>query len=70
MKNENSKLPRSFFTDKWYIREDLCVEPFNNERHIENCNYMKNIGNCFDTKFEALEKCNSIRILFGLSTIK
>lgn len=69
MKQEND-LPKSYFENKWYIREDLEVEQFEEKRHIVNKNEMKRIGNCFDSRFEAVVKCNAIRTLLGVELIE
>lgn len=61
--------PKSFFSDKWYIREDLFPEMFQNDRNVVNCNIMYKIGNCFDTKEEAKTKCNAIRLLLNVPVI-
>ena len=63
------KKPKSFFWDKWYIREDLFTEQFQKDRHITNCNIMYQIGNCFDTQEKAIAKCNEIRLLLNLTLI-
>lgn len=60
---------KSFFSDKWYIREDLFPEMFQSDRHITNCNIMYRIGNCFETKEEATAKCNAIRLLLNVPVI-
>lgn len=66
----DNKYPVSYFKEKYYIREDLFPEPFDVvKRGIHNCNIMKQLGNCFDSKDQALQKCNAIRILLSVPTI-
>lgn len=67
--SEIKELPKSYFKEKWYIREDLFPEPFNLDRSVGNCNIMYQVGNCFDTKEQALVKCNAIRVLLGVSPV-
>lgn len=68
MRKEND-LPRAYFENKWYIREDLYVEQFEEKRHIVNKNIMKRLGNCFDSREDAVIKCNTIRTLLGVELI-
>lgn len=68
-KVDHKQLPLSYFKDKWYIREDLYPESFSPSRSVHNCNIMKEIGNCFDTKGQALDKANEIRKLLGVTTV-
>jgi hypothetical protein len=59
----------TFFEHRWYIREDLHVEQFEKTRHILNCNIMLSVGNCFDSREDALKKCNEIRGMIGVDPI-
>ena len=60
---------KSYFSDKWYIREDLFPEQFQKDRDIVNCQIMYRLGNCFNTKEEAVAKCNAIRLLLNVPVI-
>jgi hypothetical protein len=67
---------RHFFKDKWYIREDFRPEPFyqpNLRTGTPELKYywpgalnLYEVGNCYNTRQEAFEKCNLIRSLLGI----
>lgn len=57
---ENLK-PVSFFTGKWYAREDLFPEMFKEGQDPMHYNIMLQIGNCLDSREEAVKACNALR---------
>jgi hypothetical protein len=57
------------YSNKWYVREDFRPEPFYKNWDPEFCKQMQQIGNCFDTREEAMSMSNKIRELFGAPSI-
>lgn len=56
----------SWFAGKWYIREDFNEEPFEGRPGWfgwDFMNYLREIGNCFNTREEAREMANRMRLI-------
>jgi len=49
---------------KWYVRHDCCIEMIPDTWHVLHFDYMKKLGNVFDTREQAFMAGQQIRLKF------
>lgn len=65
-----TKNERDSFNEKWFVREDFLPEQFPERWTCGFCIKMKEVGNCFDNREEAVAFANSIRSLINAPAIR
>ena len=60
------------YQEKWMIRHDLHPEQFKGFKDFsrEHVEYLKKIGNYFETREDAVATCNALRLLLKLPLLE